>query len=301
MSHPPRHWLLLATLVVIFGSAFLLIKIALVALSPPGLVFIRLVTGFLVVFSLALALRLPIPREPRILAQAALLGLVGNAMPFSLIAWGQQYVPSSVAGIFMAVMPITIVVLAHFFLPDEKLTARKAFGFVAAFFGIIVLIGPDAAALWSGESKILWRELAVLGGALCYSINTILTRRGPQAHPIPFTALVLFAGACWQAPFGLPAALVDLANVPVGPLAAAIAVGVFPTGLATIVYFVLIREAGASFFALTNYLVPVWAATLGWTLGGEAMGVNALVALLLILGGIALSQRGPAAVAPAPH
>lgn len=289
-THPLRHWLLLATLVVIWGSAFYAVKIAVHGMPPALLVLGRLVSGFAVLVPIAVGLRLRVPVQWQQWRLYALLGLIGNALPFTLVAWGQEIVPSSVAGILMALMPLAIIALAHYFVPGEGLTRQKLAGFVLGFIGITVLVGPSAIDQFNAGGPGLIHELAILAAAFSYAVNTILARRLSGVHPVASAAATLFVASLWALIPALGHADA-LATIPFDAWLAVLFLGLLPTGLGTVVYMELIRSAGPSFFAITNYLVPIWALAVGATLGAEAIGWNALLALVLVLGGIALGQQ----------
>jgi drug/metabolite transporter (DMT)-like permease len=292
----PRRWVFLILLVAAYGSAFILIKLALTGVSPATLVFGRLSLGFLMLAPVAFFMRLRIPLHPRALKDMAAQAVLGFVLPFSLIAWGQEEVPSGMAGILMSLMPIMTIAFAHIFIPEEPLTRSKAAGFALAFVGTIVLIGPSAlggfgttAADGNSVSKLL-HELAVLAGAVCYAATAVVTRRAQPVHPIAGSVMILFIGALIIAPFALPGAIVEIKAASCPALGAVFLLAAFSTAGATIVYLLLIREAGASFFAVTNFLVPVWAAILGASLGMERLQPSAFAGLALVLVGVAMAQ-----------
>lgn len=295
------HWLLLLALVAIWGCAFILVKTALESLTPQAVVFARLLIGFATLVPFLAARKPMLPLTRGMAGLVLIMAVTGNVLPFFLIAWGQMAVPSATAGIFMAVMPLTIIVLAHLFVVEEPLTAPKLAGFGLGFLGIIVLMGPGALLAVAGDLRTLVRELAILAGALLYSANVIITRRLPPVHPLAVSAAVMLAGLLFAAPLGLRDFLAALDEVSARSLAAVTLLGVFPTGLATVLYYALIRRAGASFYAMTNYLVPVAATVVGATLGEERIGLNMLAALALILTGIAVSRLNARRPAPAPQ
>jgi drug/metabolite transporter (DMT)-like permease len=289
-AHALHHWLLLGILVSIWGCAFLLIKTSLESLPPQAIVFSRLLVGFLVLVPLLAALRPSLPLTRQFAVLVLVMALTGNVVPFLLIAWGQEVVPSASTGILMAVMPLTIIVLAHIFVVEEPLNARKLTGFGLGFVGIVVLMGPGALKALAGDMRTLTHELAILGGAILYAANVIITRRLPSVHPLAVSGAVMFVGLCLATPTGLPATVSALDAASLRSLVAVLLLGMFPTGLATVLYYELIRRAGASFYAITNYLVPVMATVVGATLGRERLGLNVFIALALILLGIAVSR-----------
>jgi drug/metabolite transporter (DMT)-like permease len=292
MSRPITHWLLLFALVAMWGSAFMMTGIAVRAFSPAVLVSVRLIGGAILLTGLVLVRGMRFPSHGRFWLFGLLLAIAGNCMPFWLISFGQQRVESGLAGILMGIMPLTTMVLAHFFVQGERLNPIKAAGFAVGFVGLVVLLGPTALLELEGQGGVLLYELAILGGAVCYAINAVLARHRPPADPQVAAAGVMLMGGLIMAPIGLPAAPAELAAAPGAPLWALGALTVIATAIATVVFLKLVVIAGPSFTSFINYLIPVWAVLMGMAFLGERPGVDALIALALILGGIGLSELG---------
>ncbi len=287
---PLLHWLLLLALVAMWGTSFMLTKIALGAIQPLGLVAGRLTIGAALLITILTALRRPWPGGSRLWLSFLVMAVLGNALPFLLISWGQQGIDSGLAGILMAVMPLTTVVLAHFFVAGERLSTARMAGFALGFLGIVVLTGPEVLRELAGEGTALLSQLAVLGGAVCYAANTVVARRRPKSDPlIAATGVTLLAAAVM-----LPAAAftepVSITSLPLAPALALLALGLISTALATVVYFKLVTIAGPSFLSLINYLIPLWAVVVGMIFLAEMPEWRALGALALILAGIGLSE-----------
>ena len=291
-ARPLLHWLLLFALVLLWGSSFLLNKLALQAFTPSALVAARLALGAVVLVALLVLLGRAWPRGGRLWRSLIALAVVGNCLPFWLISWGQQEVDSGLAGILMAVMPLTTVVLAHVFIAGERMTGLKLGGFLLGFLGIVVLTGPEALLEFRGEGTLLWYQLAVLGGAICYAVNTIIARRRPPCEPLAAAAGITLASAAIMALPGAHTSWPALSEIPQTALWGVLLLGLFSTALATVIYLRLIALAGPSFVALINYLIPPYAVLAGWVLLGEQPDASALAALALILGGIAVSEIG---------
>ncbi len=279
-----------------WGSAFLFNTIALQSFPPAQLVTARLVIGAVVLIVAALwykvnwkALNL------RLVLWFIVMAIVGNALPFYLIAWGQQTISSSLAGILMAVMPLATLLMAHFLLPEEKLSKRRTIGFSLGFIGIIVLMGPSAILEIGSSGKTLMAQFAVLGGALCYALGTIIARLRPESSDLLTSTMVLIFASLITLPFSFisPDAGENsfiFAEITPAAAGAALFLGLIATGLATVLYFKLLRSAGATFLSMINYLIPVWALLAGVLLLQESVSSQAIVALSIILLGIAVSQ-----------
>lgn len=292
-TYRPTAWLGLFTLVVMFGSAFLLTKIALNEMPPLTVVTGRIIVAALTLWCIVLYQRKAISELLPYWKIFLLLALTGNCLPFFLIAWGQQYVDSGLAGILMAMMPLVTIILAHFFVVNERITLNKAIGFGLGFVGILILMRPDVGAGQVTDWAVLIAMLSILCGAVSYAVNSVIAHRLPKISlslislgVLSFSSLIITP--IWLFLHGFDG-LAESSDVAIYSV---IVLGVFPTGLATIVYFSVIRRAGAAFLSQINYLIPLWAVMIGVWFGGEKLSWSALVALLVILCGIAIAQRG---------
>ncbi len=292
MTRPLGHWLLLLALVAMWGSAFMFTGIAVRGFSPTGLVTIRLVIAAALLTALVAVRGRSFPWSGRFWLFSLALSLAGNCVPFWLISFGQQRIDSGLAGILMGIMPLTTMVLAHFFVPGERLNTTKAIGFMVGFGGLVMLIGPAALSELRGEGTEFLHQLAVLGGAVCYAINAIVARHRPPADPLVAAAGVMLAGSAIMLPIGGAPASVQLISTPPVPLAAMLALSIVATAIATVVFLKLVTTAGPSFTSFINYLIPVWALLTGMIFLGEEPGIRVVIALALILAGIALSEVG---------
>ncbi len=287
---PLLHWLLLLALVAMWGTSFLLTKVAVAAIAPLDLVAGRFVLGTAVLLALLIVTRRRLPAGGRLWLFIVAIALVGNCIPFLLISWGQQRIDSGLAGILMAIMPLTTVMLAHFFVAGERLNRFKAAGFLLGFLGIVVLMGPAVLLELSGSGAVLLSQLSVLGGAVCYAVNTIIARHRPKSDALVAAAGVSLVACLIMAPVSAATGLPDLSTIPAPALMALAGLGVVSTALATVVYFKLIALAGPSFLSLINYLIPAWAVLAGMLVLGERPDWTAFAGLALILCGIALAE-----------
>lgn len=294
-------WVLLLALTVMWGSAFALTKAAVAELAPATVVAGRLAVGAGLLLVWWRFGGRHWPRDRRLWLFFVLIALFGNIIPFNLIAWGQQHIDSSLAGLLMAVMPLFTLLLAHVAIPGERLTAARIGGFFVGLIGVTVLLGPDIRLDGSAAGPFLPATLAVLAGALCYALSTILSRLRPASDATTSAAATTAIGALvmlstWRPGTGVAEVAVSSA----GPLVAVAALGVFSTALAAVMYFRLIERVGPTFVSQLNYLIPVWAVLLGGVVFGERPAFTDYLAMAIILAGIALSQRSPGGEAGAP-
>jgi drug/metabolite transporter (DMT)-like permease len=289
IRHPgPIEFGLLLILAIFWGSSFIAIKVAVDhGLPPMSLATQRIAIGAAILLGIALARGQAWPRGKAVWGRLALLGIIGNALPFFLIGWGEQYTPSNLAAILMAVIPIFVVILAHLMTHDEKLTLGKSIGVTLAFLGIIVLVGVDAL---SGLGQSVIGQLAILGGTISYSFYGVNARRLPKMGSEMTTGtILLLALICllpvwlvhdrpWQVSYQAPAVM------------AVFWLGVISTAAGNLLFFLILRRVGAAFAAFNNYLVPLMGIGWGYLWLGETPGWNALAALALILSGLACAR-----------
>ena len=270
---------------LLWGSAFLLIKIAIVTIPPYTLTMGRMGIATLALFVVLILRGEWLPLDRQSLALFSFIGLFGSALPFTLINWGEIHIPSGLAAVLMGIMPITTALLAHFFIPDEPFGWRKGIGIFVGFGGLLVLVGVDAI---SGFDSSVTAQIAMLCAAVAYAITTTFTRLR-VAHP----GLIMATGSSmmgflWVLPLALvydrPWSLTpDLMGV-----SATVLLGLLPSAVGILLFFHLIRRVGATIFAQVNYLIPLVGAFLGVVFLGEALNWQLISALVLVLSGISI-------------
>lgn len=289
MSDQPRlsDWMSILVLGVIWGGTFMVVSIALRGYGPLTVACARTTFGAVGLLALMRVLRRPMPDPaPGLWPLVVASGLLSTAVPFVLLSWGQQYVPSAFAGVSMAAVPIFVLPLAHLF-AGERLNLRRSIGVALGFSGALVLIGPGLRTLGQGAEPLA--QLACIGGALCYAVSSIVTRRCPPIDPITLSALSLGIGAAVLWPL-----MLVFEGMPgwAGPVPgfAIILLGLIPTAFATLLRVSVIRSAGPGFMTLVNYQVPAWSMVFGALVLAEALPGRFFIALALILTGLLISQ-----------
>ncbi len=286
-------WLMVATLGLTWGGTFLVTELALEGLSPFWLAAGRIVFAAVLMVAIwaAMGLRLFITMPTRRhLTALATIGALSSAVPFILLAWGQQFVTSGFAGVSMASVALIVLPLAHFLVPGERLTWRKTLGFLIGFAGVCVLLGGQAFEA-TGTTMEPFGRAACIGAACCYGVSSILMRRLPAIDPIGLATMLLLIAAA----IVLPAAWIVEGPPPLPDTRTLIILaflGLIPTAAANFLRVLVIRSAGPVFMSLTNYQVPVWSVVLGALVLSEPLPGSLLWALVLILSGVGLSQYG---------
>jgi len=286
---------MLAALGFIWGGSFLGVEIGLTGFGPITVAAGRVAVAALILLAYAYLFGSGLPRiktktDKRVWLHCFGMALFTNALPFSLLSWGQQTVTSGFAGISMAVVPLFVLPLSHFLVPGEILSRAKIIGFLFGFAGVVLLVGGDK--IFAGQPQtpmLLMAQLACVAASCCYAIGSIITRLCPPVSTVSYAACGLMLGGFMLVPMaiwieGMPQMPGIMAIFGVGYLA------VFPTAVATILLTIVVRRAGPPFLSLVNYQVPVWAVIIGATVLGEALPGHFLMALGIILGGLFISQ-----------
>ncbi|HJP38905.1 MAG: DMT family transporter [Gammaproteobacteria bacterium] len=290
MTIRPLHWFILLCLALVWGSSYLMIEIALQAWQPAQITGLRILLAAMVLLAWIVFSRSRIPLDLRTWVFFLIIAVIGNCLPFFLISWGQQYVESGLAGILVASTPLVVLILSHFMLPDERLRIRHLVSFMLGFTGVVVLMGADLPMTLGGSGNRLLAQFAIIGGAICYALATVIARRMPPVSPLVTSAGVMLLASGLMTPF-IVAAAAPLPEAS-GPAILALGfLGVMGTGVSSILYFYLINLTGARFTSLLNYLVPAWALLLGVTILGEKFPISTWFALIIILSGLALIAR----------
>lgn len=283
-------WISLLALTLLWGSAFMFNELALASFPPSVLVSGRIVIATLLIYGYLRVSGKTLPHPGRAWLPMFVMAVFANVLPFHLIAWAQQHIDSSLAGILMAVMPLFVLTLAHFFVPGARLTPFRVAGFVIGFAGVVVVIGPDYVRGLDGNMAF-WGAVAALGAALSYSVSTVYARRLGPGDPVRRAAGMLIVASVLSA----PAALLDVSLVAspgIGSVVALGVLGLLATGLATLLYFRLVQGPGPTFISLVNYLLPAWAVIAGAVFLDESLSSSLYAGLFLILAGIGISELG---------
>jgi drug/metabolite transporter (DMT)-like permease len=279
----PRQWGLLIALSIVWGASFFFAAVALTGFPPFTLVFLRVLIAAAAMIAACRVLGLPMPRGREAWIACAGMGLLNNAVPFSLIVAGQQFIPSGLAAVVNAATPVFAVLCAHALTEDEKLTPNRLGGAVAGLVGVVILAGPAAWRIGGGAEFL--GILLCLGACLSYGLTGVWSRRLKRAGLAPLPAA---AGQCvcstlmmlppvllFDAPWALPAP-------PVAAVLAVIGFGLFATALAYAMFYTLIARAGATNAMLVTLLIPVTALLLGTLALGETLAPRHLAGMAVI-------------------
>jgi len=274
-----RIWIVFITLCMIWGIPYFLIKIALAEISPAGVAWGRIALGTVVLLPVAWhrGVVRPAMQHKGAIVAFAIAELV---IPFSMIALGESWISSSLAGILVATVPLTVLLLAPAFGIRETLNARRLIGLAIGFIGVVALLGIDSVHTvqqWLGVVCLL---VAVIG----YAAGPLIVQRyladvdelGALACSLLIATIILLPFAALTVPARIPSpqALVSVALL-----------GIACTAIALLLYFYLINAAGAARASVVAYINPAVATLLGVLVLHEPFGIGTVAGLTLIIGG----------------
>ncbi|MFG2998945.1 DMT family transporter [Streptomyces sp. NPDC048340] len=286
-----------AILSVIWGFSFLLIKVGTEAYAPFQVALGRVFFGALALLTVMLVRREPLPRGRRTWAHLTVAALLLNAAPFSLFAYSELTIPSSLAGICNATSPLWGMALSLVALSEDRPTRRRFAGLGLGFLGVLTVLGA-----WQGFSGVDAKGTALaLLASLCYPIGWIYVRRtlaSVPGSPVTLTGAQLLIATLQLAAVS---ALFTTAptSFPLWPTLSVVALGALGTGLALQMQYGLVSEVGPTTAQMVTYFIPVIATTAGVLLLGEQLHWNTPVGAAIVLVGAALTQARPTARKPA--
>jgi drug/metabolite transporter (DMT)-like permease len=283
-----REWGAFVLLGLVWGSSFLWIKVAVAEIGPFMLVALRAFFGLAGLVVIMLIRRQRIPLGPSALLGFLLLGTINTAVPFTLISWGETHIDSALASILNGTVPLFTIVIAHFWLRDEKINLQRSAGLLTGFFGVSILVTRDLSpgAVVRGD---LLGQLAVLAAAACYAVAATYTRRHLHGHPPLVQSMMnlLFADALLWAAVPIAERPVQFPVLPITWLAL-LWLGLLGSCLAYLLYFHLIHAWGPTRTSLVTYVFPVVGVILGVTFLDEVADARLIAGTALVVAGIAL-------------
>jgi drug/metabolite transporter (DMT)-like permease len=290
MNFLKTNWFLLILLSAIWGGAFTLNKIALNTFTPEVIVAGRLISGSVFLVALIYFLYKKFTINISQINYYLFMSLVGIVIPFIAIITGQKNIDSAMAGILMATMPISTILLSHIFLEDEKMNQQKFIGFVISFLGVFILIYRKDLFVNNSISETFESQLLVILGATLYAFAAIYGKKYKITDPLSAsTGTILFATFFMT----IYLIFIDQSNPSYSALFLDINIlllGILCTAIATIIYFQILQTEGASFLSIMNFLIPLWAILFGIIILQDHFSWNYIIGLVVILFGIKLAN-----------
>ena len=280
-------YILLSVLSLIWASAFFNIKIATYSYGPLTIAFLRIFLGAVLIVIFCYFKKIKIEAFSKDWYWFALIGFVNLVIPFFLIAYGVQKIQSNLAAILMSTTPLSSAILAHFFTKTEKINFTKIIGVIVGFLGIIILFSDNILI----NNENFFYALMILVGSTFYVIGGILTLKISKKKNENLTSSILIWGSLiifpiamyYEQPWNLTPRLDSTLSL--------IYLGIFPTGIAWLIRFHILKKNGLVFHSQVAYLIPIFGVILGYVFLKEVITFKVLIALFAVILGFYFVRR----------
>jgi drug/metabolite transporter (DMT)-like permease len=278
-----QSWALLLALSLIWGGSFLFVGIAIKELPPLLIVLARVGMAAAILIPVHMLLQGPIPRDAKTWAACGFMSVMNNVLPFTAIAWGQQYIESGLASVINATTPIFAVLSLALF-GMESLSKRKIFGIVVGVAGVVILKGAGFGTLGPQMLGIL----AVVFASVCYGFSSPWSKtKLVGIPPLTIATCQLAISTIIMAVIvGFFAEPVQYANASGQTWLALLLLAAVSTSFAYLIFFRIIQRAGPAFVSLVTMVIPISAIALGYAVLGERLDLHELIGAAII--GVAL-------------
>ena len=281
-SPKTSDYFILILLSLIWASAFFNIKIATYSYGPITIAFLRIFFGMIPVLLLCFYKGIKIEVFSKDWKWFAAIGVINLVIPFFLIAYGVQKVQSNLAAILMSTTPISATILAHLFIDKEKINLVKILGIILGFLGIVYLFSENLLI----NDENLFSALMILVGSTFYVIGGILTLKISHKKNENVTASILIWGTIFVCPISLIIEQPWNLNPSLESTLSLIYLGVFPTGIAWLLRFMILKRNGLVFQSQVAYLIPIFGVILGYLFLNELVTSKILISLFIVILGI---------------
>ena len=281
-------YFLLTTLALIWASAFLNIKIATYSYEPITIAFLRILFGAIPVLILCYLKKIKIEAFSKDWMWFASIGIINLVIPFFLIAYGVQKVQSNLAAILMSTTPLSATILAHFFINKEKMNFIKSGGIVLGFIGVVYLFSDNLLI----NDNNFTSALLILLGSTFYVIGGILTLKISHKKNENVTASILIWGTIIICPISLILEQPWNLSPRLDSTLCLIYLGIFPTGIAWLLRFFILKRNGLVFQSQVAYLIPIFGVLLGFIFLNEMITTKVVFSLIAVIIGIYFVKKG---------
>ena len=273
----------------IWGSTFIFVSILLVDFQPISIAAWRVLLAAAVLILISFLTRSRFPRSAQHWRYVFIIGALNSAVPFFLISWGQQYISSAESALLMAMGTFFALVVSHFTSEDERINLHRALGVGVGFIGVLVLVFWDLTESGLGGLK---GQIAVMVAGCSYALSTVIARRITHLPSISTSAATMMSASLYMVPLAFLLENPLPASVSATSIYSMIFLGVVATALAITIRFTIIRANGAVFMAQVGYLVPLFGVIWSGLYFADAINLQTILSLALILVGIAITRQG---------
>ena len=277
-----KDYLLLSALSLIWASAFFNIKIATYSYGPITIACLRILFGAIPVILLCMYQKIKIEAFSKDWKWFAAIGFINLVIPFFLIAYGVQKVQSNLAAILMSSTPISATILAHIYTEKEKINFYKIIGILLGFSGIVYLFSDNLLItkdnFFSALMILLGSTFYVIGGILTLKISHKKNENVTASILIWGTIIILPISIIFEQPWNFTPRLDSTLSL--------IYLGIFPTGIAWLLRFMILKNNGVVFQSQVAFLIPIFGVILGYIFLQEIITSKVMLSLVAVVLGI---------------
>ncbi|MFL9994987.1 EamA family transporter [Paraburkholderia sediminicola] len=283
-AHPALDLILLLTLSTLWGASYTFIRVGVATIPPLTLIAARTLIAGSVLLLWMTVQHVPMPRDPAVWRRFVVQALLNSVVPFTLIAWAERSVEAGLATILNSASPVMAFLGTWLITRHEQITPRKLFGVTAGIAGIGLVVGVNA---FEGLGRQLIPQLAIVAATVCYAGAAIYGRSFRGLSPVAPAAGSLIVGAILLVPVSLVVDHPWTLHPSLQSLLALIALAVFSTAMAFVIYFRLVQTLGSVGTTAQAYLrVPIGVA-IGIAFLGESLSPSAWLGLGCVVAGVA--------------
>ena len=279
---------MLLLLAAVWGGSFFFAEVALSEVPPLTITLHRVVWAVPILAVIVFLNGIALPRSLSVWGAYLVMGALNNAIPFSLIFWGQTQIESGLASILNGTTAIFAAVVAALLLVDEPLTAKKIFGAALGIAGVAFIMGPSALTDFNPSNLA---QLAILGATLSYAFAGVWGKTALAGQTPLMNALGMLVGSTVLM---MPIVLVfdgpPNLELSASVWGALLGIAALSTALAYVLYFAILVRAGTANLLLVTLLIPPFAIGLGVLFLGEKMGPDAWIGFAIIVLGFAVTD-----------
>jgi drug/metabolite transporter (DMT)-like permease len=273
----------------LWGGAFLFVSIALNDFEPISIATWRVTLGALVLGLIAMIVGQKLPTGVRNWRLIFIVGFLNSAVPFFLISWGQQFISSAESALLVAMGTFVSLLLSHFTSEDERINRHRVIGVSVGFLGVMVLVFWELLESGTGN---LAGQLAVMAAGCSYATSSVISRRLTHLPMISTSAVTMASASLYMIPLAFLFENPLPENVSNASIIALFYLGVIATAFAFTVRFFIIRANGAVFMSQVGYLVPLFGVLWSGLYFADAINLQTVISLGMIMLGIAITRKG---------
>jgi len=272
----------------VWGSTWLAIKIGVETIPPFLAAGVRFVIAVCILYAIVRARNLPIDRTREALQVYGAVGLLTFGVPFALVYWAEQFIPSALASILFAVFPFWVAIFSHLLLSAEPIDKYKGAGIFFGFAGIVVIFWGDIA---SASSSAAYGMGAIVLSTVLQAYALVFTKRfGQTINPFVLNLIGMSIGAACLISLSFATEHWEGIRWNMTAVWSILYLAVFGSVIAFVTYYWLLKRTEAVYLSLTTFINPIVATLLGAVVLGETLGVSVLMGAGLVLAGILIAN-----------